>query len=162
MQLLKNPTRDRKAHQLTVYSCQQNLPIATALQSARLVPCLPSTPISSGDTPMQYENFILRMEPTTGNPLNRFEVMIIRLLLGAPAEGFVHPMDETKMVTNIDARSNARNHYDHHIVKFKFHDVNTTDSEAPLLTDMPPFSHMAQSHKKSTAERWLQDYLGMV
>ena len=64
------------------------------------------------------------------------------------------------MVTNIDARTNARNHYTHHIIKYKFHDVGDADGTGPVVVSNPGFEQMAQSHKNSTTQRWLQDYLG--
>ena len=67
MEILKNPTRDRKSHQLTVYACQQNPVIANTLQNVKSSPCLPSKLIDSGDTPIQYENFYLQLTDVRGN-----------------------------------------------------------------------------------------------
>ena len=74
-------------------------------------------------------------------------------------EGFLFPLDEQRMITNIDARENAQKHYDHAIIKYKCHDV---DSDNGRVVTPPSFSIMAQTHKETTAQRWLQDYLGPV
>ena len=79
--------------------------------------------------------------------------------LGSPAEGFIFPLDEHRMVTNIDARENAQANYDHAILKYKCHDV---DEATGQVTTPPCLSVMAQTHKKSTAARFLQDYIGKV
>ena len=83
------------------------------------------------------------------------------------------------MVTNIDARANARNHYHHQIIKYRFHDIQSDEPDITVVSP-PGFSHMAQagfqinvrliittiyenhnqSHKLTTAKRWLQDYMG--
>ena len=79
MNFLKNSTRDRKGHQLTVYSCLQNPKLANALQSVRMTPCLPSIEIPSGEMPMKCENFFLRREPMIGKVIissNRSKLFI--------------------------------------------------------------------------------------
>ena len=156
---LKNPSRDRRSHQITVHSCLQDPTVANALQKVKLTPCLPSVEIPSGDLPIhKYENFILRPEPIAGilvlHPSLRFYCN-----LGSPAEGFLFPLDEFRMITNVDARENANKHYDHSILKYKCHTVD--NSNGRVITP-PSFSLMAQHHKETTAGRWLQDYIGMV
>ena len=66
------------------------------------------------------------------------------------------------MVTNVDARANARKHYNHQIINYHFHKLADPDSmnEGPFVTQK--FTHMAQSHKNTTAGRWLKDYLGKL
>ena len=71
---IKNPSRDRRSHQLTVHSCLQDPIVANALQKVKLVPALPSVLIPSGDSPIQkYENFVLRPENHIGkSPVQRY------------------------------------------------------------------------------------------
>ena len=69
-------------------------------------------------------------------------------------------MEESKLVTNVDARTNARIHYNHQIIKYKLHDLAKDDTCDPGELTETCYSHMAQSHKKSTAARWLTDFLG--
>ena len=158
---LKNPTRDRRSHQITVHSCLQDPAVANALQKVKLVPCLPSVQIPSGESPIfKYENFMLRTEQFTGNLILNFDGKSGYLVsLGSPAEGFLFPLDPHRMITNVDARENAQTHYDHSIVKYKCHNVD--NSSGQVITP-PSFSIMAQHHKETTAGRWLQDYLGQV
>ena len=67
MQLLKTPARDRKSHQLTVYSARQNPTIANTLQNVKLAPCLPSTSISGAEQPiLKCENFYLQQDQVPG------------------------------------------------------------------------------------------------
>ena len=66
MQILKNPNRDRKSHQLTVHNALQNPAIANVLQHVKLTPCLPSVAIPSGEAPIKFENFYLRLEQVPG------------------------------------------------------------------------------------------------
>ena len=74
MQLLKNSVRDRKSHQLTVYSCRQNPTIANTLQNVKLAPCLPSVQIS-GDMPItQFENFYLQLDHVPGTKKLNFVI----------------------------------------------------------------------------------------
>ena len=82
------------------------------------------------------------------------------LCSGSPAEGYLHPLSDNRMVTNVDARANARKNYHHQIIKYQFHTLapQETFHETPLSTQK--FTHMAQSHGKTTAGRWLKDYLG--
>ena len=63
------------------------------------------------------------------------------------------------MVTNVDARENAQANYDHAMIKYKCHDIDETTGR---VATPPSLSIMAQTHKKSTAARFLRDYLGMV
>ena len=91
-------------------------------------------------------------------------VMILNLgftnfTLGPPAEAFLYPLTEDRMLTNIDARTNVRLHYDNQIIKYVYHDRVDLDrvDPPPAVTE---YTHMAQSHKHSTVARWLTDYLG--
>ena len=66
MQILKNPNRDRKSHQLTVHNALQSPAVANVLQHVKLVPCLPSVAFQSGESPIKYDNFYLRLEQVPG------------------------------------------------------------------------------------------------
>ena len=86
-------------------------------------------------------------------------MVIITNNSGPPAEAFLHPLTEDRMLTNVDARTNARLNYNHQIMKYVYHGKNDADRlENPVPIN--EYSHMAQSHKKTTAARWLKDYLG--
>ena len=66
-------------------------------------------------------------------------------------------MTDEKLVTNVDARTNVRLHYNQQIIKYAFHDaVSEFDIGQPTVS----FSHMAHSHKKTTAKRWVTDFAG--
>ena len=81
------------------------------------------------------------------------------MLSGPPAEAFLYPLTEDRMLTNVDARANVRLHYNHQIVKYAYHDSTDPeglDSPSPVRE----YTHMAQSHKNTTAARWLTDYGG--
>ena len=158
MQILKNPNRDRKSHQLTVHNALQSPAIANVLQHVKLVPCLPSVAIESGDAPIKYENFYLKLEQVPGIPLSPLYSKLAPFS-GAPAEGFLHPMTEDKMVTNVDARTNVRLHYNQQIIKYEFHDPV---SDFDIIPPSVGFTHMAHSHKKTKAIRWAHDFLGKL
>ena len=71
----------------------------------------------------------------------------------------MYPLTEDRMLTNVDARTNVRLHYDHQIIKYVYHDCPDPERpEAPVTVN--EYTHMAQSHKKTVAAKWLKDYLG--
>ena len=66
-------------------------------------------------------------------------------------------MTDDKLVTNVDARTNVRLHYNQQIIKYEFHDAK---EDSDITKPSVSYSHMAQSHKKTTVKRWVTDYLG--
>ena len=78
MQIIKNPNRDRKSHQLTVHNALQSPAVANVLQHVKLTPCLPSVALtSSGDAPIKYENFYLRLEQVPGKIIGKCHIQIL-------------------------------------------------------------------------------------